>query len=67
MALFGDYRDSELGLELTDALLSGSEFDLLVGAQTVDLSMINLVLPDPVLDRRLAHAKSLRELLCAGA
>ncbi len=43
----------------------GSEFDLLVGAQAVDLSVINLVLPDPVVDRRLAHAKSLLELPCA--
>ncbi len=57
--------DGELGLELMDALLGGREFDLLVGVKAVDLSVINLVLPDPVVDRRLAHAKSLLELPCA--
>ena len=55
--------DGQLGLELVDAFLGGCEIDLLVGAQAIDLAVVDLVLFDSVEAGRLADAESLGELL----
>jgi len=49
--------DRELYLELLDPALGRHQLDRLVGAQSLSLTTIDLVLLGPVVDRRFAIAK----------
>jgi len=57
----------QLGFEPADAPPGGSEIDLLVSTQAIDLAVVDLVLFDPVVDGRLADSESLGEPLGSGA
>jgi hypothetical protein len=57
--------DRELGLQLASSVPGRSELDRLTGASAIDLAAIDLLLLEPVLDRRIAHPKRRRKLLDA--
>src|SRR2546430_4100008 len=55
-------RDGQFGLELADTSLRGRELHLPLGAEPRLLAAVDPLLPQPVVDRRLAHAERLGEL-----
>jgi hypothetical protein len=55
-------RDRKLGLELTDPAFGRGKLERLVGRQPIDLTAIDLGLPQPVSDRRLTDLEADRKL-----
>lgn len=56
-------RHRKLGLELADPGFRGGQLHRLIGALSIDLTAVDLLLLEPEIDRRLAHPKRRRELL----
>ncbi len=55
----------ETRLELFDAFPRGGKLECLIGAQPFDLAATDLLLLEPVVDRRIAHPERRDELLDA--
>jgi hypothetical protein len=60
-------RDCQLGFQLLDPALSGGEIEGFVGTQPGDLTAVDLVLLEPVVDGGIAHAEGGGELGDFGA
>jgi hypothetical protein len=60
-------RDGQLGFQLLDSALGGGQLECLVGAQTLDLTAVDLLLLQRVVDGGVAHVEGLGELGDFGA